>query len=359
MSSPLFEPLQLGSLALPNRIIMAPLTRCRATDDRVPTQLMAEYYAQRSSAGMILSEATSVHPTGVGYPNTPGIWSEAQTEGWKKVTNAVHQAEGRIMLQLWHVGRISHPKYLDGDLPVAPSAIAATGHVSLVRPQTSYPTPHALTLEEIKELVEAFHQGAQNAKIAGFDGVQLHAANGYLIDQFLQSSTNHRDDAYGGPIENRARFLLEVLDAVLAVWEPGRIGVHLAPRGDAHDMGDENPRELFTHVAEALGRRNIAFISAREHHHETPLGPEMKNAFGGPFIANEQFDASSAEELIECGQGDAVAFGKLFIANPDLVERFHTGAKLNEPDPETFYHLGSHPIEQGYTDYPSLATTPA
>lgn len=354
MSSPLFAPLKLGSLELPNRIIMAPLTRCRAAG-RTPTALMAKYYAQRSSAGLILSEATSVCARGVGYPDTPGIWSDTQVQGWLGVTEAVHENGGRIMLQLWHVGRISHPSYLDGALPVAPSAIAADGHVSLIRPKTVFPIPHALTQDEITEVIADFRHGAANAKKAGFDGVQLHSANGYLIDQFLQDSTNHRDDHYGGSIENRCRFLLEVLDAVLEIWEPGRVGVHLAPRGDAHDMGDSDPQALFIHVAQQLREREISFISAREHHKEPALGPAIKKAFDGPFIANEQFDRSSAEAAILGNEADAVAFGQSYIANPDLAEKLRVGAPLNEPDQDTFYYLGEGDITAGYTDYPSLA----
>lgn len=354
---PLFEPLQLGSLEIPNRIVMAPLTRCRASEDRVPNALMAEYYAQRSSAGLILSEATAVSPRGVGYPSTPGIWSAEQVEAWKPVTNAVHDAGGRIFCQLWHVGRISHSSYLGGQAPVAPSAIAANGHVSLIRPKTAFETPHALTTAEINTIIGEYRTGAQNAKAAGFDGVELHAANGYLIDQFLQDSTNQRDDEYGGPLENRLRFLLEITDAVTSVWEPGRVGVHLAPRGDAHDMGDSDPAALFTEVARQLGARKIAFIFAREHHDQPAIGPAMKQAFGGPFIANEKFTAASAAKAIEAGAADAVAFGVPFIANPDLPARIQQDAPLNQANPNTFYHLGSGQPSEGYTDYPNLKPT--
>ena len=233
--STLFDPLQLGDLTLPNRIIMAPLTRCRArseNDARVPNEVMAQYYAQRASAGLILSEAVAVTPQGVGYPDTPGIWSEAQLEGWKHITDAVHAKGGRIFMQLWHVGRVSHPVYLNGELPVAPSAIAPEGHVSLVRPKTAYLTPRALDISEIPTIIEAYRQGAFNAKIAGFDGVEIHGANGYLLDQFLQDSTNQRTDTYGGSIENRARLMIEVVDAAISVFGAGRVGLHLAPRGD-------------------------------------------------------------------------------------------------------------------------------
>jgi 2,4-dienoyl-CoA reductase-like NADH-dependent reductase (Old Yellow Enzyme family) len=352
MSDPLFQALQAGAFRFPNRMIMAPLTRCRASAGRVPNAMMAEYYAQRSSFGMILSEATSVSPQGVGYPNTPGIWSDEQVEGWKRVTHAVHQAGGQILLQLWHVGRISDPIYLDGNLPVAPSAIAPAGHVSLIRPLKEFVTPRALDISEIPGIIEDYRHGAVNAKAAGFDGVEIHGANGYLIDQFLQSSTNQRTDQYGGTIENRVRFLLEVTDAVVSVWGADHVGMHLAPRADAHDMGDSNISETFLHAARELGKRKLAFLCARESYEPPPLGPSLKQAFGGIYIANEGFTADSAREAIRAGTADAVAFGKSAIANPDLVERFRSGAPLNEQDSATFYGDGPH----GYTDYPFLKT---
>lgn len=355
MTDPLFKPFQAGAFTFPNRMVMAPLTRCRASAGRVPNALMAEYYAQRSAFGMILSEATSVSPQGVGYPNTPGIWSQEQVEGWKLVTTAIHQAGGQILLQLWHVGRVSDPVYLDGALPVSASAIAAKGHVSLIRPLTHYVTPRALELGEIPGIVEDYRRAAENAKAAGFDGVEIHGANGYLIDQFLQDSTNQRTDEYGGSIENRARFLLEVTDAVISVWGADRVGMHLAPRGDAHDMGDSNISEVFQYAARELGKRKLAFLCAREHYEHPPLGPSLKQAFGGVYIANENFTADSAREAIRSGTADAVAFGKSAIANPDLVERFRTGAPLNPPDPTTFY--GDGPV--GFTDYPFLETVTA
>jgi hypothetical protein len=346
----LFDPLQIGDITLPNRIIMAPLTRQRAEEVRVPNALMAKYYAERASAGLILSEATSVTPQGVGYAETPGIWSQEQVQGWKLVTQAVHAAGGKIFLQLWHVGRISDPLFLDGELPVAPSAIAAHGHVSHVRPERPYVTPRALELDEIAGVVEAFRKGAQNAKAAGFDGVEVHGANGYLLDQFLQDSTNQRTDAYGGPIENRARLLLEVTDACISVWGANRVGVHLAPRRDAHNMGDSNPAATFGYVAQELGKRKIAFIAAREALGDDRLGPQLKKAFGGPYIANEKFTKESAQQVLDAGEADAVAWGQLFIANPDLVRRFETNASLNKPNPATFYARG----EAGYVDYPTL-----
>lgn len=346
----LFDTLPLGDLVLPNRVIMAPLTRCRASAGRVPNALMAEYYAQRAGAGLILSEATSVCPQGVGYPDTPGIWNEAQVQGWKEVTEAVHARGGRIFLQLWHVGRVSDPLYLDGELPVAPSALAPEGHVSLVRPEKAYVTPRALELDEIPGIVAAYRQGAENAKRAGFDGVEIHAANGYLLDQFLQDSTNRRSDAYGGCIENRARLLLEVTDAAIEIWGPGRVGVHLAPRCDAHSMGDSNPAATFGYVAEELGKRGIAFIFAREAQGPGLLGPELKRKFGGVFIANQGLTAETATAIVETGQADAVAFGVPYIANPDLVQRLRRGAPWNEARPQLFYGGGV----PGYTDYPAL-----
>lgn len=348
----LFSPLTLGDLVMPNRIVMAPLTRSRAGEERIPNDLMATYYAQRAEAGLILSEATSVIPQGVGYAETPGIWSDAQVEGWKNVTNAVHARGGRIYLQLWHVGRISDPIFLDGDLPVAPSAVQPAGHVSLVRPKRDYVKPRALGLDEIPGIVEAYRKGAENAKRAGFDGVEIHAANGYLIDQFLQDSTNLREDRYGGSIENRARLLTEIADAVASVWGAGRVGIHLAPRGDSHDMGDSDPKALFSHVAREMKARGIGFLALRERLAEDSLLPAIREAFGGPVIANEGLTPELAEKLIAEDRADAVAFGRDFIATPDLVARLRRGDELNTPDPETFYRGG----ERGYTDYPVLGT---
>lgn len=346
----LLDPLIVGDWRLPSRIVLAPLTRTRASAGRVPNVLMAEYYRQRASAGLMLTEATSVTPMGVGYPDTPGVWSDEQVEGWKLTTRAVHAAGGRILLQLWHVGRMSDPSYLDGKLPVAPSAIAPEGHPSLLRPIRPFVTPRALERDEIPGVVEAFRLGAQNALRAGFDGVEIHGANGYLLDQFLQDGTNKRTDDYGGSIENRARLMLEVADAVASVWGANRVGMHLAPRGDAHSMGDSNPSATFGYVAEQLGQRGLVFIAARESIGPGRLGPELKRKFGGIYIANEGFSFESGNQAIAAGEADAVAFGKLFIANPDLPKRFARGAPLNTPDPSTFYGSGPH----GYTDYPAL-----
>jgi 2,4-dienoyl-CoA reductase-like NADH-dependent reductase (Old Yellow Enzyme family) len=330
---------------------MAPLTRARAGAERIPNALMAQYYVQRASAGLIISEATAVTPMGVGYADTPGIWSPAQIEGWKLVTGAVHAAGGRMLLQLWHVGRISDPSFLGGALPVAPSAIAPEGMVRLVRPQRPYVTPRALEAAELPGIVEAYRMGAQNALVAGFDGVEIHGANGYLLDQFLQDGSNHRTDRYGGTIENRARLMLEVADAVISVWGAGRVGMHLAPRGDSQSMKDSNPAATFGYVAAEFGRRKIAFICARESLGPGRIGPQLKAAFGGVYIANEKFSRETAEELLAKGEADAVAFGTPFIANPDLPRRFALNAPLNQPRPDTFYTPG--PL--GYVDYPALA----
>ncbi len=349
--SQLFEPLRAGDLTLRNRIVMAPLTRMHASPGRVPNDLMVEYYTQRAGAGMILTEATAVTPQGVGYADTPGLWTSEQVQGWRKVTSAVHRAGGLIVAQLWHVGRISDPMFLDGELPVAPSAIAARGHVSHVRPQRAYVTPRALETAEIAGVVEAYRHGAKMAMEAGFDGVEVHAANGYLLDQFLQDSTNHRTDAYGGSLENRARLLLEAVDAAVSVWGAGRVGVHLSPRGEIHTMGDSNPAATFGYVARELGKRGIAFLCVREYEAADSLGPMLKAEFGGTYIANEGFGRESAEAAIAAGRADAVAFGVQYIANPDLARRFELKAPLNRPNPATFYAPGPG----GYTDYPALA----
>lgn len=348
MSSVLFQPLQVGDLTLPNRIIMSPLTRQRAGADRIPNEMMAEYYAQRAGAGLILSEATSIDPMGVGYADTPGIWNQDQVMGWKKITHAVHKKSGRIFLQLWHVGRISDPHFLNGNTPVAPSAIAPVGHVSLLRPQRNYVTPRALETSEVKTIVQRYIQAAKNAKEAGFDGVELHAANGYLVDQFLQTKTNMRTDLYGGSVENRARFLLEIVDGLIQVWGAGRVGVHLAPASDSHDMGDANPKETFGYVANELGHRKIAFIFTREGQREDYLTTHIKKQFGGVVIANQGLSPADATAMIQKGAADAVAWGRHYISNPDLAERIERDIPLAPFKTETFYFGGA----QGYVDYP-------
>jgi 2,4-dienoyl-CoA reductase-like NADH-dependent reductase (Old Yellow Enzyme family) len=348
----LFDPITIGDIDLPNRIIMAPLTRARAGEQRIPNALMAEYYVQRASAGLIISEATSVTPMGVGYADTPGLWSTEQVDGWKIVTSAVRNAGGRIFAQLWHVGRISAPMFLNGELPVAPSAIKPAGHVNLVRPKQEYVTPRALETSELAGIVECYRKAAMNAQMAGFDGVEIHGANGYLLDQFLQDGTNHRDDEYGGSIENRARLLLEATDAAASVWGPELVGVHLAPRGESHDISDSNKLSTFSYVMRELDDRGIAFICVREHEGEGAIGPQLRGLFGGTYIANEGYTAASAQAALDSGTADAVAFGKPFIANPDLVRRIRNKAALNDVDFSTVYAPGA----TGYTDYPVLET---
>jgi 2,4-dienoyl-CoA reductase-like NADH-dependent reductase (Old Yellow Enzyme family) len=348
----LFDPLSLGDLDLPNRVVMAPLTRLRAGDSQIPNALMAEYYAQRASAGLLITEGVPVSPQGVGYQGVPGIWSREQVEGWKLVTKAVHDKGGRIFMQIWHVGRISDPSFHNGQAPVGPSALPANGHVSLLRPERPYPTPRALSTEEVAGVVESFRTGAQNAKDAGFDGVELHGANGYLLDQFLQDGSNQRTDQYGGGVENRARLMLEATDAAISVFGPGRVGMHLAPRADSHSMGDSDLAATFGYVATELGKRGIAFLCAREYHGPDSLAVDLRAAFGGVYVANEKFTGETAQAALDAGAADAVAFGKAFIANPDLVERLRAGAALNAPDPTTFYGGGA----AGYVDYPTLKT---
>ena len=344
-----FDEVKVGSLSLKNRIVMAPLTRQRSGSERIPNELMREYYSQRSNAGLILTEATAVDPMGVGYADTPGIWSQAQVEGWKKITNDVHAQGSKIFLQLWHVGRISDPSFLNGETPVAPSAVRPEGFVSLVRPKKEFVTPRALETNEVKQIVEQFRRGAENAKLAGFDGVEIHGANGYLPDQFLQSGTNKRTDEYGGSVENRARFLLEITDAAIETWGADRVGVHLAPRGDSNYISDANPKETFSYVATELRKRMIAFIFIRERQGDGYLTPVIKDIFKGVVIANEGLTIEQAQQLLESGSADLVSFGKLYISNPDLVDRLKSSAPLAPPDTSTFYSPGP----AGYVDYPT------
>lgn len=345
----LFEPLQLGAVNLHNRIVMSALTRARASHDRVPNDLMRNYYCQRASAGLIIAEATSVSPQGVGYLNTPGIWCRAQLEGWQQITNAVHKKGGKIFLQLLHVGRVSDPELLNGQMPVAPSAIACPGSLDIPSLQRPYVTPRALRTEEIRNVVADYADAAAKALQAGFDGIDISAANGYLIDQFLHDQSNHRQDEYGGSVENRSRLLLEIVDACIGIWGAERVGVNVSPNGTMHGMQDSNPSLLFSHVANALGQRRIAFLFVRE----TPNGDMtavLKRQFGGLVIANQDYDFESATQVLEAGAADAVAFGRPFISNPDLVKRFATGAPLSPWIQETFYADGA----KGYIDYPCL-----
>ncbi len=345
-------PIQFGELKLKNRVVMAPLTRSRATADRVPTAMMAEYYAQRASAGLIISEATVISEEANGYEKTPGLFTDEQVEGWKLVTDAVHDKDGLIVAQLWHVGRVSHPDLLKGETPVSASAVQQAGYVSLLRPKREYVVPRPLEISEIHAITEQYKQAAIKAKAAGFDGVELHAANGYLIDQFLQSKTNLREDEYGGSAENRARFLLEVVDALIEVWGAGRVGVHLAPRGDEHDMGDANPKETFGYVMQELGKRQIAFFFTREYLADDSISLEMKARSNSvPYIANMRLSREDALELLASGKAEAVSFGKAYIANPDLFERLVEDEPLNELKLENM--IGTD-VAEGYIDYPFL-----
>lgn len=354
-----FSPYTLGPLSLKNRVVMAPLTRSRAEAGNVPSHMAAQYYRARAAAGLIITEATQVSAGGQGYIATPGVYDQAQVDGWKTVTDAVHQDGGRIFVQLWHVGRISHPDFRGGDLPVAPSAIAPRG-VSTYTAEglKPIPTPRALQTDEIAGIVEQFRQGAQHAKAAGFDGVEVHGANGYLLDQFLEDGTNQRTDRYGGSVENRARLLLEVLDAVTGVWGSERVGVRLSPGGSFNDMFDSSPQETFAYAVRQLAGRKLAYLhliepaaSAGEH-----AGPDLsakffRPLFAGTLIVAGGYTLTRANAVLQAGLADLVAFGQLFLANPDLVERFREDAPLNKPDPDTFYGGGA----KGYIDYPTLA----
>lgn len=354
----LFSPIQLGTYTLPNRIVMAPLTRNRAGAGNVPGPLNATYYAQRASAGLIIAEATQVSPQGVGYPGTPGIHSSEQVAGWRLVTDAVHEHGGRIFLQLWHVGRMSHPSLLPGgELPVAPSAIAPEGQVQTYEGFAPAVTPRALEIHEIPGIIEQFRKGAENALAAGFDGVEIHGANGYLLDQFLRDGTNQRTDEYGGSIENRARFHLEVTEAVVGVWGADRVGMRLSPSGTYNSMSDSNPKATFGYLIQELNRFGLAYLHLVE-----PTEADIRHGgiavptsyfrplFKGNLMVNAGYDRDKANAAITSGNADLVSFGTLFLANPDLPERFRLSAPLNRPDPATFYGGG----EKGYIDYPAL-----
>jgi N-ethylmaleimide reductase len=354
----LFTPIQLGAYELPNRIVMAPLTRNRAGEGNVPQELNAIYYRQRASAGLIISEATQVSPQGVGYPATPGIHSAAQVEGWRKVTQAVHDEGGRIFLQLWHVGRISHPSLQPhGELPVAPSAIAPKGEAATYEGPKPFVTPRALDIDEIPGIIEQFRQAAKNALEAGFDGVEVHGANGYLLDQFLRDGTNRRNDAYGGSVENRARLLLEVTQAVVDVWGGNRVGVRLTPSGTFNDMSDSDPRATFGYAIQALNDFDLAYLhlvdpSEADLRYGGTAVPtrEFRAIYRGNLMVNWDYDKESGNEAIASGYADLVSYGKLFIANPDLPRRFEQDAPLNQPHPETFYGGDA----KGYIDYPTV-----
>ncbi|MCK9637702.1 MAG: alkene reductase [Methylobacter tundripaludum] len=349
----LFSPILFGDLALANRIIMAPLTRNRAGDGNVPQDMNVEYYRQRAGAGLIISEGSQISPGGVGYPRTPGIHSEAQVKGWKRVTDAVHNEGGRIFIQLWHTGRISHSSLQpDHRLPVAPSALKAAGQAVTDEGMQDFETPHALTLDELPGIVADYASAAQNAKAAGFDGVEIHAANGYLLDQFLRDGTNRREDSYGGDIANRMRLLVDVVEAVVAVWGDHRVGVRLSPENSFNDIKDSRPQKTFNAVAKKLSEYPLAYLHVLEgdmltgERHVDYLA--LRNCFSGLYMANNGYDLERGNSAIEQGHADMVAFGKLFIANPDLPVRFAKKLPLNTPDQATFY--GGD--EKGYIDYP-------
>ncbi|MFB2981861.1 alkene reductase [Microseira sp. BLCC-F43] len=357
----LLSPAILGDLELPNRMIMAPLTRCRAGDGYIPQPMNAIYYAQRASAGLIIAEATQVARNGIGYPNTPGIYTSEQVEGWKQVTNAVHARGGRIFLQLWHAGRVAHPSLLPAnEIPIAPSAIPANCLADTAEGQQPHVTPRALELAEIPGIVEQFRQGAKNAIAAGFDGVEIHSANGYLLDQFLQDNSNQRLDEYGGSIQNRARLLLEVVQAALEVWGQGKVGVRLSPSSSFNDMKDSNPTATFSYVADALNQFGLAYLHVIEPRIQgnvtitndgSGLGVTFfRKLFQGKIIAAGGYSCETGEAVLQKNHADFIAYGRLFLANPDLPKRFAINAPLNRYDRATFYSSG----ERGYTDYPSL-----
>lgn len=357
----LFTPVQVGAYKLPNRIVMAPLTRMRAGKGNVPRELNATYYAQRTSAGLIISEATQVSQQGYGYAYSPGIHSPEQVEGWKLVTQAVHERGGNIFLQLWHVGRISHPSMQpNGELPVAPSAIAAEGMASTYTGEQPFVTPRALETEEIPGIVDQYRHGAKNALAAGFDGVEIHSANGYLLDQFLHDGSNKRTDQYGGSIENRARLLMEVTEAVVSVWGSDKVGIRLSPGGTFNSMSDSNPEALFNYVVSELNRFNLAYLHIIEpkiqgnvtvQDEGTGLGVRhFRPLYNGTLITAGGYTRETGDTVLKAGEADLVAYGRLFIANPDLPKRFKLNAPLNDYDRSTFYQGDEH----GYTDYPFL-----
>jgi N-ethylmaleimide reductase len=363
VSKNLFTPASVGRLSVPHRVVMAPLTRQRAGQGNVPTDLVVEYYRQRASAALIVSEATQVSPRGQGYPGTPGIHSLDQVHGWHRVTEAVHAAGGRIFLQLWHVGRISHPSFHGGELPVAPSAVRPAGKgLTADWQMADHPTPRALERSEIPQVVDEFRRGAENALAAGFDGVEIHGANGYLIDQFLRDGTNRRTDDYGGSVEFRARFALEVTDAVTSVWGADRVGIRLSPSGTFNDMKDSQPEQTFGYVVQQLAKRKLAYlhlVEAQEgdvRHGGRPVPIDFfRGLYPGTIIVNSGYDRARADAVIARGAADLVAFGRDFIANPDLPARLRANAPLNPADASTFYGGGA----KGYVDYPRLeeATT--
>lgn len=361
----LFSSVKLGDLTLSNRIVMAPMTRLRA-DGTIPTKLMATYYAQRANAGLIVTECTMISPLSKGYMNCPGIYSTEQVEGWKLVTKAIHDVGGKIFLQLWHCGRVSDPSLLDGELPVAPSAIAGRGTIHTPQGKAELATPRSLKTEEIPEIVEQFYQGAKNAKEAGFDGIELHGAFGYLIDQFIQDVSNQRTDEYGGSIANRVRFLLDIVKAIIEIWGDERVGIKLSPSNTFYGMGDSNAKATFSYVIDALNQFDLAYIHLMEPNEMdlkngdviNPVLPVFRPVYQGTIITNGGYDRLSGGRVLAKEQAELVSYGKPYIANPDLVRRFKLDAELNEPNPKTFYGLGDDenaPV--GYIDYPYLKSS--
>lgn len=352
----LLDPIKLGAVSAPNRILMSPLTRGRATREHVPTDIMQTYYAQRASAGLIISEATGISRQGLGWPYAPGIWTDEQVEAWKPVTDAVHEADGRIFVQLWHMGRIVHPSFLDGEKPVSSSATVAPRYAHTYDGKQPYEEARALELWEIPELIDDYTRAAANAIAAGFDGVQIHAANGYLIDQFLRNGANLRDDDYGGSIENRVRLLRQVTQAVSDTIRPERTAVRISPNGDIQGVNDSDPEPLFAEVGAVLDEIGIAFLEVKEPPEDgtygkpdrAPVAPTIRKAFNGPLILNSDYTPDRARSVVESGEADGIAFGRPFIANPDLVERIAAGTPLAKDDMPTWYSQGP----EGYIDYP-------
>ncbi len=360
MHDALFQPLQLGAIAAPNRIVMAPHTRGRSDPGSIPNAMMTEYYRQRAGAGLIISEATGISVEGLGWPAAPGIWNAAQTEAWKPVTEAVHQADGRIVLQLWHMGRLVHPDFLSGELPVSASATRAPGHAHTPTGRQDLVTARALPRDEIARVVDDYGSAAQNAKAAGFDGVQLHGANGYLIDQFLRDNSNLRDDDYGGAPANRVRLMREVLERLIAVWGRGRVSIRLSPNGDSQGADDSDPPAIFGEAARVLEELGVGFVELREPGPEgtfgqtevPPQSPLIRSLFSGPLMLNSDYTAAQAEQAVTSGRCDAISFGRPYISNPDLATRIRVGAEWapNTNVPKSWYSPGP----EGYTDYPAL-----
>ena len=354
----LFDPIRLGAIAAPNRILMAPLTRGRATREHVPTPVMVDYYVQRASAGLIITEATGISQEGLGWPYAPGVWSDAQVEAWTAVTRAVHAAGGRIVCQLWHMGRLVHPDFLGGAAPISSSVTTAPDLAHTYEGRKPYAPARALPLDEFPRLLADYADAARNAVAAGFDGVQIHAANGYLIDEFLRDGVNHRDDRYGGPVENRVRLLREVAESVAGAIGADRPGVRLSPNGLIQGVDDSHPEPLFQAAAQALSEVGVAYLELREPGEDGTFGkanrpalaPLIKSAFNGPLILNSDYDGARGQAALDAGQADAIAFGRPFISNPDLPARIRAGAPLNKDNPRTWYSQGP----EGYVDYPAL-----